>query len=85
MLDRAIYLVTGVMASGKSTVAQLLASRMEKGVHLRGDVFRRMMLSGCAEMSAHPSDEALRQLHMRYRLTADAPSGHAYPNGSICL
>ncbi len=42
-MKRAIYLITGVMASGKSTVAQLLASRLEKGVHLRGDLFRRMI------------------------------------------
>ncbi len=46
MLERAIYLITGVMASGKSTVAELLAAKMEKGVHLRDDVFRRMIVSG---------------------------------------
>lgn len=72
MLERAIYLITGVMASGKSTVAELLASKMEKGVHLRGDVFRRMIAAGRAEMSPQPSEEAIRQLHLRYRLAADA-------------
>nr|WP_285629243.1 hypothetical protein [Proteiniborus sp. MB09-C3] len=56
------------MASGKSIVAELLASEMEKGVHLCGDVFRRMIVSGRAEMSEQPSDEAIRQLHLRYRL-----------------
>ena len=80
MLERVIYLITGVMASGKSTVAELLASRMEKGVHLRGDVFRRMIVAGRAEMSAQPSDEAIRQLHLRYRLTADAAKTY-YDNG----
>lgn len=70
-MERAIYLITGVMASGKSTVAGLLASKMEKGVHLRGDVFRQMIVSGRADMSTLPSDEALRQLHLRYRLSAD--------------
>ena len=49
-LERAIYLITGVMASGKSTVAERLATRMEKGVHLRGDVFRKMIASGREEM-----------------------------------
>ena len=29
-----LFLITGVMASGKSTVAQLLAERLEKSVHL---------------------------------------------------
>lgn len=67
-----IYLITGVMASGKSTVAQLLASRMEKGVHLRGDVFRKMIVSGREEMRENPPEEAMRQLRLRYRLAADA-------------
>lgn len=38
-MEKAIYLITGVMASGKSPVAELLASKLGKGVHLRGDVF----------------------------------------------
>lgn len=80
MLKRGIYLITGVMASGKSTVAELLASKMEKAVHLHGDVFRRMIVSGREEMSAQPSDEAIRQLHLRYSLTADAAKTY-YDNG----
>ncbi len=79
-MERAIYIITGVMASGKSTVAELLASRMEKGVHLRGDLFRRMIVSGRADMSAEPSEEAIRQLHLRYCLTADAAKTY-YNNG----
>ncbi len=63
-----ITLITGVMASGKSTVAQALAERRSPGVHVRGDVFRRMVVSGREEMSAEPSPEALRQLGLRYRL-----------------
>jgi len=79
-VKRAIYLITGVMASGKSTVAQLLASRLEKGVHLRGDLFRRMIVSGRADMSAKPSEEAICQLRLRYRLAADAAKTY-YDNG----
>lgn len=71
-MEHKIYLITGVMASGKSTVAELLASKLERGVHLRGDVFRRMIVSGREEMSSEPSEEAVRQLHLRYRLAADA-------------
>lgn len=66
-----IFLITGVMASGKSTVAELLARRFEKSVHLRGDIFRRMVVSGREEMSATPTPEALSQLDLRYRLTAE--------------
>ncbi|MFT4107022.1 MAG: AAA family ATPase [Lacrimispora sp.] len=79
-MEKAIYLITGIMASGKSTVAELLASKLENSVHLRGDIFRTMIVSGRAEMSPQPSDEAVRQLHLRYRLTADV-AGTYYDNG----
>lgn len=82
-MEQAIFLITGVMASGKSTVAELLASRMEKGVHLRGDVFRKMIVSGREEMSASPTDEAVRQLHLRYRLAAD--SAKVYFDGGFTV
>lgn len=52
--------------------AEALALKLDKCVHLRGDVFRRMISSGREEMSAAPSEEAVRQLHLRYRLTAEA-------------
>ncbi|MEJ2239446.1 MAG: AAA family ATPase [Gemmatimonadales bacterium] len=61
-----ILLITGVMAAGKSTVAQSIAEQLNPSVHLRGDVFRRMVTSGRVEMSAEPTPEALRQLHLRY-------------------
>lgn len=67
-----IYVITGLMASGKSTVAELLAKEFPKSVHLHGDVFRKMIVSGRAEMSENPSIEALDQLDLRYRLTANA-------------
>lgn len=66
-----IFLITGVMASGKSTVAELLARQFEKSVHLRGDIFRKMIASGREEMSATPTPEALSQLDLRYKLTVE--------------
>lgn len=71
-MDQKIYLITGLMASGKSTVSDLLARSLEKCVHLRGDIFRKMIVSGREDMSEHPSQEAVSQLHLRYKLTADA-------------
>jgi predicted kinase len=68
----AIYLITGPMAAGKSTVAGLLASRFERGVHLEGDVFRQGIVCGREEMTPDPSREALNQLRLRYRLAATA-------------
>jgi predicted kinase len=67
-----ITLITGVMAAGKSTVAQAVAERLSPGVHLRGDIFRRMVVSGRAEMTESPTPEALRQLELRYRLAIGA-------------
>lgn len=70
--DRCIFLVTGIMASGKSTVAQLLAEKLNRGVHLRGDSFRRMIVNGREEYMPEPSEEAIRQLRLRYKITASA-------------
>src|SRR5690606_17419541 len=58
------------MAAGKSTVAKALAERLPRSVHLRGDVFRRMVVNGAASMEPPLSDDALRQLRLRYQLAA---------------
>ena len=58
------------MAAGKSTVAQHLAERLPRSVHLRGDLFRRMIVNGQASMEPPLSDEAESQLRLRYRLAA---------------
>jgi GrpB-like predicted nucleotidyltransferase (UPF0157 family)/chloramphenicol 3-O-phosphotransferase len=80
-----IYLITGPMAAGKSTVARLLASRFERGVHLEGDVFRRSILSGREEMTPDASPEALEQLRLRYRLAAAAADGYFEAGFSVAL
>ncbi|WP_242892736.1 AAA family ATPase [Actinomadura litoris] len=69
---KAVYLITGIQASGKSTVAQALAERLSRSAHVRGDLFRRMVVGGRAEMAPEPSREAVRQLRLRHRLTAAA-------------
>lgn len=79
-MNQKMYLITGLMASGKSTVSELLAESLEKCVHLRGDVFRKMIVSGREDMSELPSEEAIRQLHLRYKLTADAAKSY-FDNG----
>jgi chloramphenicol 3-O-phosphotransferase len=67
-----VILMTGIMASGKSTVAQAVAERLPKSVHLRGDVFRRMIVNGRLEMEPDAGEAALSQLRLRYRLAASA-------------
>jgi chloramphenicol 3-O-phosphotransferase len=67
-----LILVTGIMAAGKSTVAQLLAERLPRSVHLRGDVFRRMIVNGRAELGRDLSADARAQLALRQDLAIAA-------------
>ncbi len=81
-----VFLLTGIQAAGKSTVAQALAERFERSVHLRGDVFRRMVVNGRADMgSAVPPPEALRQLRLRYALAASAADAYAGAGFTVVL
>lgn len=67
------YLVTGIQAAGKSTVAQALVLRLPApAVHVHGDQFRRWIVNGRADMTPDLAPEALRQLRLRYRLAAQA-------------
>lgn len=75
-LSEACLLITGIMASGKSSVAQAVAERLPKSVHLRGDVFRRMIINGRAEIESPISDEAMAQLRLRYQLAAQVADGY---------
>ncbi len=72
MDDPQMILITGNMAAGKSSVAQALAQRLPRSVHLRGDAFRRMIVNGRAEITVTLSEEAEQQLWLRYRLAAAA-------------
>ncbi len=71
-----VIVITGIMAAGKSTVAQLLAESLPLSVHVRGDLFRRMIVSGRRDM--RPDDaEAYGQLLLRYRLAAATAQEYA--------
>ncbi len=72
-----VVVITGAMAAGKSTVAQLLAERLPTSAHVRGDVFRRMIVSGREDMRPDPGPAALEQLWLRYRLAAVAADEYA--------
>jgi chloramphenicol 3-O-phosphotransferase len=72
-----IILITGIMAAGKSSVAQALAEQLPLSVHLRGDVFRKMIVNGRADISPENWDEAQSQLHLRYRLAAGAATTYS--------
>lgn len=72
-----VILITGAMAAGKSTVAQALAERLPRAAHVRGDLFRRMIVSGRADYGADESAEATAQLQLRYALAATVADGYA--------
>ena len=76
-----VLIVTGAMAAGKSTLAQALAERLEMAVHLRGDVFRKMIVSG----RATPGEGAtgIAQLKMRYDLAVLAAARYANSGFSV--
>jgi chloramphenicol 3-O-phosphotransferase len=75
-IGHAIVLVSGIQAAGKSTIAQALAERLPRSVHVQGDVFRRMVVGGRAEMSPEPSAEAIQQLQLRYQLAAQVSDAY---------
>lgn len=80
-LSSAVVLVTGAMASGKSSVAQLLAERLPRSVHLRGDSFRRMIVSGREEFTPPPIVGATAQLPLRYQASAAVADLYAQADG----
>ena len=80
-----LILVTGIMASGKSTVAQLLAERFDRSVHLRGDVFRRMIVSDRRDITPQAAEDMLEQLRLRYRLAAQAADTYVQAGFTVVL
>lgn len=62
----ALFVISGVQAAGKSTVARMLAGHLPKAVCVPGDAIRSMVVSGRVEMSPDAGDEALGQLRLRY-------------------
>jgi AAA domain len=72
-----VWLVTGAQASGKTTVADLLARRYERGVHVRGGQFYRWAVRGWVHVGDRDETEARRLLDLRYRLSSAAADEYA--------
>ena len=73
---RALFVISGTQAAGKTTVASLLARRFERGVHVSADVLQKMILSGgewpvasqtTININTDVEGEAGRQLRLRLR------------------
>ena len=74
-----VWLVTGVQASGKSTVADLLARQFDRGVHVRGGQFYRWAVRGWVHPGDEREAEARRLLDLRYRLSATVADEYCGP------
>src|ERR1019366_3896172 len=81
--ERPVFVITGIMAAGKSAVAERLAGRFDRGVHVRGDVYRRMIRSGQVAADPEGGSEAQRQLWLRYRLPPRAADGFPTARSSV--
>jgi len=68
--EPAVVIVTGIQAAGKSTIGRLLAERLARAAFIDGDVLARMVVSGREGMTPEPSEEAVLQLHLRFRQAA---------------
>jgi chloramphenicol 3-O-phosphotransferase len=80
----ATYLITGIQAAGKTTVAQALAERLPgPSVHVHGDQFRRWIVNGRLDMTPDAGPEAAEQLRLRYRLMAAACDLYAASGFSV--
>ncbi|MFG2095586.1 AAA family ATPase [Streptomyces sp. NPDC048612] len=75
--DGGVVVITGIQAAGKSTVAQALAERLPRSVHLRGDTFRRNIVRGQITMTADAAEPAVAQLELRHRMTAHCADAYA--------
>ena len=63
-----MWLITGAQASGKSTVADLLAQGFERGAHVRGGQFDRWAVRGWVPFDdVDRTDEARYLLDLRQR------------------
>jgi chloramphenicol 3-O-phosphotransferase len=65
-----VWLITGAQASGKSTVAELLARRFDRSVHVRGGQFYRWSVRGWKHFDDADLAEARHLLDLRYKLSA---------------
>jgi predicted kinase len=75
-MSQGVWLVVGVQASGKTTVADGLARRFDRGVHVQGGQFYRWAVRGWVHHDDPRSDEARRHLDLRYRLSASTADAY---------
>lgn len=73
----AVIVITGAMAAGKSTVADAFSRRLPLAAHVRGDTFRRFIVSGQESMAPPLTTSARRQLELRHTIAAQVADTYA--------
>ena len=63
----------------------LLAQRFSRAVHVRGDVFRKMIVRGRDPITPELGDEALRQLDLRQRIAANVANEYWRDDFTVVL
>ena len=77
-LTAGVWLITGAQASGKSTVAELLAREFEPSAHVRGGQFYRWAVRGWVHFNDPGREsDARRLLDLRYRLSSTVADQYA--------
>ena len=61
------WLITGIPGAGKTTVARLLAERLERAVVIEGDLLQGWIVSGNVWPAQEPAAESSRQIHLNMR------------------
>lgn len=61
-----LVIISGPQAAGKTTIGHHLATRLDRAVHIDGDLIQGLIVSGAVGMDLPPPPGALEQLHLRY-------------------
>lgn len=61
-----LVIISGPQAAGKTTIGHELATRLDRAVHIDGDLIQDLIVSGAVPMDLPPPPGALEQLHLRY-------------------
>jgi adenylylsulfate kinase-like enzyme len=69
-MQPAVLVISGIPGAGKSTIAAIVARRLERSAHVEAEVLQRFLVGGGVWPDGEPQAEAMRQLRLRGRNVA---------------